>query len=159
MKKWPMRECRLPECKRRFQPRREWQNFCRPEHQQEFQTEIKRAAALLIKFAEPIAANAEALPVLMRAIRRAWEKVGEAEKILGDASDAVIGLLEFVAPIAVLAYRAAGKGPIPGTEKGPAPDGKRRPAELKRRDAHTEDKISAARTPVNPNEKGGYPHG
>ena len=46
------RLCRLSElgkCKRRFKPKREWQEFCKPKHQQIYWSTIRKEKRLIVK--------------------------------------------------------------------------------------------------------------
>lgn len=35
--------CRLPSCKKKFETNREWQDFCHPDHQQEWHKLLRRS--------------------------------------------------------------------------------------------------------------------
>lgn len=156
MKKWPTRECRLPECKRRFRPHREWQEFCRPDHQQKFQKRIRRIAAALAKYAGPIEANANALPLLVKTMDKAADRAIEIGRTLRDMADVVGRLLPFTEKIAEAARQA--KDPDPGRE-APAPGGKPKAGQTEKGDTHVEASIAGRGQLVNPPKKGEHQHG
>jgi len=52
MKETSLKLCRLSElgkCKRRFVPKREWQDFCKPKHQQIYWGLIRKEKRLIVK--------------------------------------------------------------------------------------------------------------